>query len=178
MESPLPLSLPLPSGLTAWQPARPANSLLDQLLALRRRWRMILLATLLLPAATALVLSHTPPRYTATGILLYDPAGSAPPGDPLSPNVNALDQDAITASQGAIITSLPSARALAGRLDLAARPEFNPALRHKPWFVRLLGGWFARKGGKPRSDDVALAAQQVLDVSVLSGSRVLSVRVR
>lgn len=168
---PLPVTLPLPA--MDWHAMRPAKTLLEQLLALRRRWRMILLTALLLPALTALVLAGMPPRYTATGILLYDPADSAPPGGTPNPDVDSLDQDAVTASQGAIITSLPSVRLLARRLHLAARPEFNPALKHLPWPLLLLHGWRSRPG--PGSGGVALAAQKALSVNVLSGSRVLSV---
>ena len=175
MENTLPISLPsLATGLTPWQPVRPASNLFDQLLALRRRWRMILLASLLLPGAVGLVLSRMPPRYTATGILLYDPADSAPPGDPLNPALDALDQDAITASQGAIITSLPSATSLSLRLNLAARPEFNAALRRHPWFIRPLVKWLS-PSAKPSTDGVALAVQKSLGVNILPGSRVLSV---
>ena len=176
MENSLPVGLPLAAAAgTAWQPARQPGMLIDQLLALRRRWRMILLVTLLLPAITALVLSGIPPRYTATGILLYDPADSLPPGNLPTPTITSMDQDAITASQGAIVTSLPSAALLASRLDLAARPEFNPALRRKGWFGRLIRQWFYAGTAKSSSGRVALAVQKALAVSILPGSCVISV---
>ncbi len=175
MESSLPVNLGLASpALASWQPPRSGASLADQLMALRRRWRMILLVTLLLPAVTALVLSHMPPRYTASGVLLYDPVAAAPPGDPTNPDINALDQDAITASQGAIITSLPAAKLLAERLGLAARPEFAPAARRHAWPIRFLEGFIPSKARSP-SDDVALAVQKALSVNILPGSRVLAV---
>jgi succinoglycan biosynthesis transport protein ExoP len=174
MESALPVSLPIPTaGLPSW-PSRSTISLFDQLAALRRRWRMILSITLLLPVLAGLALSRMPPRYTATGILLYDPADSAPPGELGDPDINALDQDAITESQGAIITSLPSATALAEQLNLSARPEFNATLRHHPWFVSLFVKTTA-SDTKSQTENVALAAQKALSVDVLSGSRVLAV---
>jgi succinoglycan biosynthesis transport protein ExoP len=174
MESALQVSLPLQTGLKPWQPARPANGLFEQLQALRRRWRMILLVALLLPAFTALALSRMPARYTATGILLYDPADSAPPGDAPGANINALDQDAITASQGAIISSLPAATTLAARLNLAALPEFNPELQHPAWLIHLAPDWLSLRA-KSQPDDVALAVQKALSVNILSDSRVLAV---
>ncbi len=176
MENPLPVGPPLATSAgTAWQPARQPGMLVDQLLALRRRWRMILLVTLLLSAIAALILSGIPPRYTATGILLYDPADSLPPGNLPSPNITSMDEDAITASQGAIITSLPSAALLASRLNISVRPEFNPALRRKGWFGRLLQRWFHVAPIKSSTGRVALKVQKALAVNILPGSRVISV---
>jgi capsular exopolysaccharide synthesis family protein len=114
-----------------------------------------------------------PARYTATGIVLYDPAGAAPPGN----NTTLLDdrdEDAIVASQSAIITSLPAARALAAQLNLAQNPAFNPALRPPSWLSRLLpAAWRARPA--PGPDSAALAVRQALRVTVLPNSRVLAI---
>jgi capsular exopolysaccharide synthesis family protein len=169
---------PLPLGVSqtapAWPNARMAPPLVDQLMALRRRWRRILFVTLLLPALACAVLIGMPARYTATGILLYDPAGAAPPGSALAGAVDAPDEDAITASQSAIITSLPAVTALAAQLDLAALPEFNAALRQRSWLQRFCSLWQTHRTA-PQSNAVALAAQKALAVNVLSGSRILSV---
>ncbi len=66
------------------------------------------------------------------------------------------------------------AAALAARLDLAALPEFNSALRRRNpligWGLEWLDGKAAAHTG-----DVALAAQKALAVNVLPGSRVLAV---
>jgi capsular exopolysaccharide synthesis family protein len=174
MENALPLSLPLPAAAAGWQAAHQSTGLIEQLLALRRQWRIILAATLFFPGLTGLVLVRLPPCYTATGILLYDPADSSPPGDPLNPDVNTLDQDAITASQGAIITSLPAAILLAEQLQLGRRPEFNPALRQRRWYLQPFAQWTSSSRKLP-DDAVAEAAQKALSVNVLSGSRVLAV---
>jgi len=166
------LSLSRPS-LPAWPEVRPAP-LAEQLLTLRRRWRLIFCAAALVPALAILLLALTPPRYTATGILLYDPAGAAPPGDNAG-LMDDRDEDAVVASQSAIIASLPAARAMAGQLQLAQNPAFNPALRRPPWPPWLSGllpeAW--KEAPKPGPDSVALAVRQALRVAVLPGSRVL-----
>lgn len=70
------MSLALPSLVPAAPPG-----LLEQLLSLRRRWRVILFCTLLVPGLTTFALLRMPVAYTATGILLYDPDSATVPGD-------------------------------------------------------------------------------------------------
>jgi capsular exopolysaccharide synthesis family protein len=173
-EHSLPVSLRLPQPEPHWQETQTAPALLDQVMALRRRWRLIFLVTFLVPGLAGTALLKMPTRYTATGILLYDPADAAPPGSsPAFGGANAADEDAITASQTAIITSLPAVAALVARLDLAARPEFNTALRRQSWLARRLADF--RKRPAAQSNSVVLAVQQALAVNVLPGSRILSV---
>ncbi len=152
-------------GLPAWPEMR--APLAEQLLTLRRRWRVIFLTTALIPGFAFAGLSLMPPRYTATGILLYDPAGAAPPGDNTT-YLDNRDEDAIVASQSAIVTSLPAARTLASQLDMNTDPEFNPALRRHPW-----SGWF--RAPKPSPGAVVQNVRQALSVSVLPNSRVLTI---
>jgi capsular exopolysaccharide synthesis family protein len=156
------MSVALPTAELRAPPA-----LLDQLLSLRRRWALILSATLLIPCATGLVLLRMPVGYTATGILLYDPAAATVPGNLTSPPADAQNEDAITASQSEVITSLPIARLLAAQLHLAALPAFNPSLIPRPWPFHC-----ARS---PTADDIAQAVRRRLSVAVLPGSRVLAV---
>jgi hypothetical protein len=56
-EHSLPVSLRLPQPEPHWQETQAAPALLDQVMALRRRWRLIFLVTLLVPgmAGTALL---------------------------------------------------------------------------------------------------------------------------
>jgi uncharacterized protein involved in exopolysaccharide biosynthesis len=154
--------------MPAW-PVR-AEPLADQLLLFRRRWRMIFLVTLLLPAVAYVALAVMPPRFTATGILLYDPAGAAPPGDSAS-LIGTRDEDAVVASQSAIITSLPAARELARRLNLGNDKDFDG---NPPVWARLWAGWLKRAPA-PDPDRVPLAVRQALEVSVTPNSRVLTV---
>jgi len=159
------MSLALPSLALPATPGLP-----EQLLSLRRRWRIIVLCTLLVPGITGIFLAHQTVAYTATGILLYDPDSAAIPGDLATPAQDAQNQDAITASQSAVIASLPAAAALAAQLNLAALPEFNPALRHRHWPFTWLPA-------PPPTGAAGLAdtVRQHLTVSVLPGSRVLTV---
>ncbi len=143
--------------------------LTEQLLSLRRRWRIVLFCVLLVPCIAGLALSRVIETFTATGILLYDPAAAAIPGDVTNPMTGSENQDTIIASQSEVIASLPAARAIAAQLHLAALPEFDPAIRRRHWPFGLLP--------QPPSgaDEVAGAARRALDVSVLPGSRVLTV---
>ena len=104
-------ALIVPISLPGNEPeARMAPALADQWMALRRRWRMIAVIALLVPCLAGATLSLMPARYTAMGILLYDPGNAAPPGTALEAGgANAPDEDAITASKSAIISSLPAA---------------------------------------------------------------------
>ena len=154
------MSLTLPSLSPAAPPA-----LADQLLALRRRWRLILAATILVPLLALAAVLLSPSGYTATGIVLYDPASAAIPGDSNNLPQNAANEDAVTASQAAIIASLPAATQIAAQLNLAASPEFNPSLRHHHFLHP-----------KPTTAaDIAQATQRALSVNVLPGSRILTV---
>ena len=174
-EHSLPVSLRLHQPEPKWPETLTSPALLDQVMALRRRWRLIFLVTLFLPCLTGIALLKMPARYTATGILLYDPADAAPPGSsPVIGDANAADEDAITASQTAIITSLPAVAALVARLDLTRRPEFNATLRHQSRLASLLAHLQSRSNAAP-SNSVVLAVQQALAVNVLPGSRLLSV---
>ena len=126
------MSLTLPTLPRLAPPAAPP--LADQLLTLRRRWRIILAATIIVPALALAILLLSPADYTATGIVLYDPASAATPGDSDNIPQNAANEDAVTASQAEIIASLPAATQIAQALNLAALPEFNASLhrRHFP----------------------------------------------
>jgi polysaccharide biosynthesis transport protein len=158
-------------SLTLPRIARPAApELAEQLLSLRRRWRLIAFCALLIPGIAALFLLHMPVTYTATGILLYDPDGAAVPGAPTTPNADAQNQDAVTDSQSAVIASLPEARALAARLNLASLPEYNATRAPRLWPFTLF-----RRSRAAEPDAVAEQVRRNLSVTVLPGSRILTV---
>ncbi|MDD2705370.1 MAG: formate--tetrahydrofolate ligase [Acidocella sp.] len=145
-------------------------TLADQLLSLRRRWRLILACTLIVPGLTLVVLLHLPVTYTATGIVLYDPGEATIPGDTSNAPQTMQDEDAVTASQGEIIASLPAAGQIATQLNLAARPEFNPALAQRHFPFSLLP-----RSAAPNAAALAEATRRALNITVLPGSRVLTV---
>jgi capsular exopolysaccharide synthesis family protein len=151
--------------------AAAAPPLYEQWLFLRRRWRLVFACVGLIGGCTSLALSRVPITYTATGVLLYDPADAASPGSPLGPPVQDLsNQDALTASQTAVITSLSAARQIAAALDLAAAPEFNLSLRPPLW------PWAAASHPGPADPaTIAAAARRALTVTMQPGSRIIEV---
>jgi len=160
---------PIPrETLPAWPAgAVKTGSLAEQFLVLRRRWLTFVLALVLVPAAAALTLTLIGPRYTATGIMLYDPVDAAPPGE-VPNDLGAQIQNTVVTSQAAIITSLPAARQIVSALNLDADPEFNAALKHYFWTR-----WFP--AGKPGPDAVADAVRDALTVAVPPNSNLLTV---
>ncbi len=159
------MSFALPSlAVPAPQP------LAEQLLVLRRHWRLILACTMGFPALAALTLAALPASYSATGIVLYDPASATLPGSPPSTPEAALDEDEVTASQGAIIASLPAASAISSQLDLAQNSDFNHALRARAFPFSLLP-----RPAVPSETELAETVQNRLGISVLPGSRVISI---
>jgi polysaccharide biosynthesis transport protein len=149
--------------------ALPARSnLAEQLLCLRRRWRLVLGCVLAVFGLTSFVLAHLPLTYTATGILLYAPEEATVPDRASLPAIQ--DEDAVTASQTAVIASLPVARALTTQLDLAAQPGFSAILKPSPWPLDLLGGAAGHD-----TNALAEAARRALRVAVVPGSDLLTV---
>jgi capsular exopolysaccharide synthesis family protein len=155
-------------ALPAVAPTLP--SLAEQMLALRRRWRLIGACALLVPLVTAALLGTAPPVFTATGILIYQPEAAPVPGDSNATSLAAENEDAVTASQSAVIASLPAAAAIAETLDLADTPDFNPALASRPWPFSL-----RKRPAPPSAASLAEAVRRRLSVAVLPGSRILAV---
>jgi len=88
----------------------------------RQLW-MIVIPLLLTPALGFLAVSRMPMLYTATGTVIYDPAGYTPEvlqsilkSDPTT--------DTVVASQGAILASLFIAHRVAGDLKLGSQAGF------------------------------------------------------
>jgi succinoglycan biosynthesis transport protein ExoP len=88
----------------------------------QRRWTLVW-TIVAIPASAFLVLLQIPPRYTATGSLIYQASDYQGP----------LRQDPITeatmASQAEILQSLRTAQEVANRGNLYADPDFNASLR-------------------------------------------------
>ncbi len=150
---------------------RAAPGLAEQLLVLRRRWRVVFGATGLVVIITCLLLGPISARYTATGVLLYDPQNVlAAAADPAAPTgTGQLNEDAVTASQVEVIDSQPAAAELAARLHLAERPEFNPALRHS------LVGFLLMRADTVDPAAVVARVRRALTVRVVPNSRVVTV---
>lgn len=161
------------------------------LAVLRRHLGVLTASVLLIPLGTAITLHRTTPRYTATGTLLYDPLAyrltelqSILRSDPIT--------DAVMASQAEVLGGLHVVEQVAQELHLFDKPEFNPALRPRPWPMRLLHGlgrWLAPRpvsatpaATGPNLDDasdaVLLNVQHALEVTSAHASRVLTVSFR
>lgn len=108
------------------------------LLATLRRRKLPLLASILLcPLLAFIALTQLTPRYTASGLLLYDSSEykvrelqSILRVDPIT--------DAVMASQAEVLRGMPVIEQVTARLDLYSDPDFNAALRPPPWWRRAL----------------------------------------
>ncbi|MCB8877202.1 GumC family protein [Acidisoma silvae] len=149
------------------QPAAPPvadpvaqGSTLDQALGIagRQLWA-ILLPLIVIPGVMAVALSRMPLLYTASGTVIYDPAGYAP--DVLQSIVKTdPTTDTVLASQAAILSSGAIAQRVAEALDLGRQPGFRPS-PSLPAPVR------------PQAVDDAV--KQAISVSAVDQSRVFTV---
>ena len=93
----------------------------------RRHLWAFLAVLLIIPAAAWIAIQRTPPHYTATGALIYEPSEykarelqSMLRADPIT--------DAVMASQAELLRSLKVAKRVTDRGNLYANPLFNRAL--------------------------------------------------
>jgi succinoglycan biosynthesis transport protein ExoP len=102
--------------------ARSGTELLRGVVA-RQLWT-ILLPVLLIAAVGVVAISRMPTRYTATGTVIYDPAGYTPE---VLQSILKTDPttDTIVASQGAILGSLSIAHRVAVALHIGDQPGFT-----------------------------------------------------
>ena len=175
-------------------PAREADPVTGQavLAGLRRRWGSLLACVVLVPVLAAIALRQTTPRYTATGTLLYDPSEYKPRELQSILRVDPTTE-AVMASQVEILRSLHAIERMAARLDLAHRPEFDPARRPVSEPLRMIreAVAFLAPAGKapetrrvdpriappidPARASMLLSVQRGLDVRTVNASRVLEV---
>ena len=98
----------------------------DQLAGIlaRQLWSLLIPA-LLIPVLGMIAIARMPVLYTATGTIIYDPAGYTP--DVLQSILKSdPTTDTVVASQGAILGSLSIAHRVAVGLDLGVQPGFMP----------------------------------------------------
>ena len=149
---------------------------LEPLRAIRRHWRLVAVLTLGLPILAGVALLREAPVYSATGTLLYAPVDFNPK---LLRGVIETNwvTDALMTSQVAVIRSTTVLDQMIARLDLSARPEFNPSLRKAPFWRR----WWP-KPGRPvvQESHSALvgSVRAALDVRVPAGAQLIDVSFR
>jgi succinoglycan biosynthesis transport protein ExoP len=109
-------------SLASTEPSAPAGAEHIRGVIARQLW-VIVIPMLAVPVLGFLAICRVPVLYTATGTVIYDPAGYAPEvlqsilkSDPTT--------DTVVASQGAILASLSIAHRVAADLDLADQPGF------------------------------------------------------
>ena len=107
-------------------------------LAIVRRRRLLLLATILLcPLLAYIAISQLTPRYTATGTLLYDASEYKPRELQSILRVDPIT-DAVMVTQAEVLRGMPVVGQVASRLNLLTNPEFNTSLRPPSWLQQAL----------------------------------------
>ncbi|HKM62603.1 MAG TPA: hypothetical protein VJY39_08950, partial [Acidisphaera sp.] len=98
-------------------PADAGTQAVSVLAALNRHRVALAVSILAAPILAGVAVSRLPPRYTATGTLIYEPADYAPRELQSILRVDTAS-DAVMASQAEVIRSLPAAEALERRYTL------------------------------------------------------------
>jgi succinoglycan biosynthesis transport protein ExoP len=163
-------------------PAQAGLTLAAALAILRRRRLTLALFLVLVPLLAWIALQRVPPRYTATGAVFYDPAGYAVQELQSILRVDPTT-DAVLNSQAEILRSLRIAERVADRLDLAADPAFNPALRPPGLLRRALATLSPALAARlappapamPAREAVLRAVEAATQVVPVHASRVLAV---
>lgn len=189
--SPAPAAFPAAGQSFAAPPTgpRPGAEALSasQLLAILRRHKLVFLAcAVLIPLAGLIALRQIPARYTASGMLIYEP-NEYKAAALQSVLREGPTTEATMASQAEILQSLKIAQRVAERGQLYANPEFNRGLR-PPTVLRLLlrgilPGQEPGVGPEPimgptldaNRNAVMLAVQAALHAKPVRYSRVLEV---
>lgn len=158
-------------------------------LAILRRRKWLLLATVLLCPLLALVaIAQLTPRYTAIGTLLYDPGEYTPRELQSILRVDPITE-AVMATQAEVLRGLPIVEQVARELNFYDNPEFNAALRPAPWPNRIVA-WLRQRFGRapaarddtvlgpkllPATTATLIAVQSALTVTPVKASHVLEV---
>ncbi len=145
---------------------------------LLRKMPFVVVFVLIVTAGTYVLLGKLTPTYTSevgvlieTGETTLTQTTQVNPGDTLT----SLDEQAIT-SQVQLVRSRDLARSVAAKLDLASKPEFNPALGKPSLFSELLASiGLAGKSTSNVEDDVLKAYYKKLSVFAVDKSRVINI---
>lgn len=128
---------------------------------LRRRWMGMAAALVVIPLSAVIALGQIPPRYTATGTLIYNPVTyrmaemqSILRPDPIN--------DLVIVSQAELLRGLPIVEHVAEKHHLFDRAEFNPALQHRGVAARALD-WVSHRLGQRAPDTAAAGVGPIVD---------------
>ncbi|MEJ2030263.1 MAG: Wzz/FepE/Etk N-terminal domain-containing protein [Maritimibacter sp.] len=117
----------------------PAIDLREFVAILRRRARLVILTYVIMLGAAFLYLARTTPLYTATTMILIDPAQKdlLQPSD--SGNLNSSLASSLIESEVEILKSDTVMLALIDNMNLTSDPEFGPSLSLKDKVKQVLG---------------------------------------
>lgn len=142
-----------------------------------KRWPYILLFVVVVAAGVYVTLSRIAPVYKSEATLLITPGESDLTRSAQSTtDTTAMDQQAIT-SQVQLIRSRDLAQAVATRLNLAAKPEFDPKSANPSVLSRALSKLGVGKSESTLSvDDRVLGAYfRKLTVFAVENSRIINI---
>lgn len=165
---------PTPAGHTGAGP----DMDLEQVLRTLWRRRMVVAGGVAGAVLLALlVVLQLPPRYTATTLLMLAPRG--PQVMEAADVVPALEMDSpVVHSEVEVLRSRAMAEAVVTAEDLAADPEFNPALTPPALWRVALGLGQPEAADTPEADErVVEAFREAVRVDALNRSLVVAVRV-
>jgi uncharacterized protein involved in exopolysaccharide biosynthesis len=142
-----------------------------------RRLPHLIVFMLIVAVATYVALGRIAPQYQSEATILIAPGESdlTRTGQTATADATALDEQAVT-SQVQLIRSRDLAVAVANKLNLAARPEFDPNAKPGPVTRLLLKLHLARDPAASTSEDRILAKYyKGLSVYAVQNSRVINV---
>jgi capsular exopolysaccharide synthesis family protein len=157
-------------------------------LAILRRRKWILLASIVLcPLLAYVAITQLTPRYTATGMMIYDASESTVREMQSILRVDPIT-DAVMATQAEVLRGMPVIEQVANRLNLLTNPEFNTSLQPS-WAERTLaaiprmvfasapdpGSSLPGPRLEPARNATLTAVRAALTVTPVKGSRVLEV---
>jgi polysaccharide biosynthesis transport protein len=116
-------------GMGAGEMRSPDMALPDIMAAIRRRWRWIVIPTLIALIASFLIVNVLEPKYTGEAKILLESRDSfyTRPGIEQREQATAFDPEAVQ-SQVQVVTSRDLAREAIRRLKLVGNPEFDPLM--------------------------------------------------
>ncbi len=117
---------------------------------IKRQFRLFVMAAILVLGAALGYLLLVTPLYTATALILVDPARKNLLGPAEQATTSSGVENARIESQAAILSSDKVLLETIGRLDLLSRPEFGPTIGLPEKLARALG--FAIKPDETGSD--------------------------
>lgn len=162
------------AGVTADEPQIDVD-LRVLFLSLARNWKRMLFVSLFAAAAAFAYVMLATPEYKSEARLLIETGESIYTRSPANPDTDRslLDEEGVT-SQMQVITATELLKTVADKLDLAGKPEFDPAadisLADR---LMIIGGMMNDPADTPAEERVLKALREKLNVYRVEKSRVI-----